>query len=310
MATKGSVLDYSGWRPTDNDYLQMRALGIEGLVRYPNLGPGTDWKACNKSEYDRILSFGFTIAFTPELKNDTWLGGRKAGLEIGKKARDWVHSLGFPDSRPQHFAVDTNVAPAQLGVALDFLGGCRDGGGPASCYGETSIVDAAFDQGITVNGWRAAATSWDIEPSKHASIFQLVQKSYPLSGAYDENLVLRPDWGQHPAPTGDPMPQAPYSLCKDENGVVWQIDAGQTNKIRMPDQAVIDWVRFLLLTAGFTAEQATVGDVGSNAMLRRWLANIPDGNYKPVSPPPPPAVVDNAAIAKVVLDAMSGRLSS
>jgi hypothetical protein len=172
------------------------------------------------------------------------------------------------------------------------------------------IVDAAFNQGITVNGWRAAATSWDIEPSKHASLFQLVQKSYPFSGAYDENLVLRPNWGQHPAPTGEPMPTAPYSLCKDENGVVWQIDAGQTSKIRLPDQEVIDWVRFLLLTSGFTADQAKVGDVGANPTLRRWLANIPDGNKVVTVPPPPPAVVDYGAVAKATLDAMSGRLSS
>lgn len=295
----GTVLDWSGWRPTDAVLAQMRSLGIVGCVRYPYLGPGTEWKTCYPDEYKRIRDAGLQIAFTPELSKSTWRGGRNAGIDIGRKARYWVQGLGFPDDRPLHFAVDENVLPSELNLALDFLGGCGEGGGQGaqSCYGETSVIDAAFERGITRNGWRAAATSWDTNPSKHASMRQTTQQSYPFAGAYDENIIISPDWGQHPAPDGGAMALAPYSLWKNADGKVWRVDAGAQSKVLVPDQPQIDWNLAVLRINGYPENQLQVGVVGTNATLKTWLDAIPDGNYYPA---PPPAGVDVGAIVNAV----------
>jgi hypothetical protein len=296
----GTVLDYSGWRPTWQQYTQMRADGIVGVVRYVYLGPGTEWKAMNKPEYDTTLSFGFQISFTPELSNDTWLGGKPKGIEIGKKARDWVRGLGFPDSQPLHYAVDTDVVPLKLSVALSYLEGCAlgDEGPKCSAYGETSVIDGAFERGITQNGWRAAATSWDTNPSKHASMRQTTQRSYPYAGSYDENITTGSDWGQHPY-TGANMP-LPFSLWND--GVVWRVDAGGQSKVRVPDLQQIAF-NFDQLKNLYGATQAECQVRDAIGEAKRWLDAIPESGRVAVTLPPlppypvPPTAAENGAAA-------------
>lgn len=309
----GTVLDHSGWRPTDADYAKARDLGVTGFVRYPYIDSSTLWKACTQPEYDKILSFGFQIAFTPELAAGTWRGGHGAGLDVGRKARNYVRGLGFPDDRPMHYAVDTNVAPGELSVALDYLQGCADGdeGPTCSSYGETMVIDGAYERGITQNAWRTAATSWDPSPSKHASMQQTTQHSYPQfppdaqgRWPYDENIILKSDWGQHPKPLGDDM-ALPFQLWNDA-GTVWRVDAAWQSKIRVPDLAAIGWCFDLLKEAGAVAPDPRIRDV-TTAAQRAMLQAVPDAAHLILVPPTltaANAARDAALAAKAAVEAL------
>jgi hypothetical protein len=307
----GTVLDYSGWRPTDADYRQAHAWGIVGFVRYPDLGAGTAWKACTKSEYDRILNFGFQIAFTPELNATTWRGGKPVGREIGAKARNWVHGLGFPDSRCLHFAIDSNVAPGELNLALDFLHGCNEGGGVGiqSCYGETSVIDAGVSQGVICNGWRSAATSWDPTPSVHASMLQTTQHSYAFAGAYDENIILKPDWGQHPAPTGDDDMALPFTLWQTGDGKCWRVDAGGQSRVLVPDGLNHVAFNFNLMKEGGELNPR-IRPVDTPE-AQAYIASIPVSGAVILPPLPPyPTVPSASDIARAVVVEHGTRLTN
>lgn len=305
-----TVADYSGWRP---DPRTLREAGFVGVVRYPYLGAGTEWKTIQRPEYQALLDAGLSVALTPELAKNTWRGGYAAGVTVGKMAGDWAHYLGHPDDRPLHFAVDEDVRPGELMLAMDYLHGCNDGRavGIQSSYGESMVIDWAIANGVCCNGWRAAARAWDPGASKLGSIEQQITKSYPQfpPTAYDENIILKTDWGQHPAPQGEEVALTPYSLWRDVDGKVWRVDAGAQSKVYVPDQAQIDWNFAVLRFSGYPENQLQLGVVGSNATLKTWLDGVPDAaTFARVAPPAPP--VDSAAIAKAVLDSMATRLIS
>lgn len=320
----GTVLGWSGWRPTDAQLRQMLALGIVGCHRYEtDDDPGNQWKVCSKAEYDNLLSLGFHVLSDFEVHGTSWRGGYPLGVKHGEMGRRKWRAKGLPDERPISFAIDSAVPVAERETALEYLRGCRDGGGvgPVMGYGGSPVIDEAVKRGYTKNSHRTAAESWsDFQPSTTATLKQVVQASYAQwfppdaqgRHPYDENIIVdpinKPDWGQHPKPQGDDMPNnAPYALMKDETGKIWQVDASQQSKVLVPDTDVLGWVQALIIWGGYPAGQEKVGEVGTNATLRRWLANIPVSPGPP--PPPPPAVVDNAAIAKAVLDGMSARLT-
>jgi hypothetical protein len=199
-----------------------------------------------------------------------------------------------------HFAVDTNVAPGEVSLAVAYLRGCSDGGGqgPQSGYGETSVIDAAYNLGVTRNAWRAAALSWDSAASKRATMQQTTQRSYPYPGAYDENIILAPDWGQHPY-TGDEM-ATPFTLWQDVStspATVWRVDAAGQSKVRVPDLQQIAW-NFDRLKEYGDPNPAVRDAVGEG---KRWLDAIPAAGavvLPPLPPyPVPPTAAENGAAA-------------
>jgi len=309
-----TVLDWSYWRPSQPQLILMRQLGIVGVQRYETSDSGNQGKVCSKAEYENLLGLGFQVLAGFEVNNTSWRSGYSGGLNHGGQARSKWRLKGHPDSRPIAFAVDSNVAAtaADVNLACDYLRGCVDGGGvgPQMVYGESSIITAAYERGIVINGWRAAAKSWDPVRSPYASLEQQVTKSYPQfppdangNWPYDENLIIKPDWGQHPAPhTGDDM-AIPFTLYKDSSNPqkIWRVDAGGQSKIQVPDlQAVAFCFDQLQQVFGATAADCQVRDA-TTGEAKRWLDAIPVSK-EVVIPPCPPAAVDNAAIAKAVWD--------
>jgi len=270
-----NVLDYSGFRPSAPALVQA---GVVGVCRYLYLGTGTTWKALTKPEDVALRTAGIAVAGNAELARDTWLKGYPEGLRIGEIARQQMRGLGRPDERPIIFSVDTGVAPSQRNLAMDFMRGCNDGGGcgPQALYHGTNLINMAHDLGLIRFGWRAMSSSWSTVPSNHVAIHQQVTQSYPQWNtdprSYDENIIIQPDWGQFPAPGGADMAVAPYSLWTDQTGALWRIDAGQQSKVWIPDVPQRDWNQAVLRIGGFAD---TIGSVGSNATLIKWLADIP-----------------------------------
>jgi len=199
------VLDYSGWRPTDAQHLQMRQAGIVGVSRYLSL-PDQDWKVIHRAEYDRILAAGLSIVLNWEYQKGSALGGFILGVQHGAEARRQARALGHPDERPIIQSLDVGYTMAQAPGALEYMRGFNDGGGcgPQGIYGARHIIDECLARGLVRVGWQTAATSWGPVPgvSPNAHIVQRAEKSYPqfAPGLYDQNDIVRPDWGQHPAP--------------------------------------------------------------------------------------------------------------
>jgi hypothetical protein len=144
----------------------------------------------------------------------SWQGGYALGRSHGGYARVLARQLGHPDERPIIQSIDTAVNPADLATALEYQRGFNDGGGcgPQGIYGTKYVIDGCFGRGLVRVGWQAAARGWygNGPQCANAAILQVTSKSYPQfpPSAYDENVPLMADWGQHPSPTPPPPPKA------------------------------------------------------------------------------------------------------
>lgn len=165
-----------------------------------------------QAEYARLRQAGMPVTLNWEESAGSWRGGYPLGLAHGKAARAQARALGHPDERPIIQSIDTAVTPAELATAVDYQRGFNDGGGlgPQGVYGTAYVIDNLFALGLVRVGWQAAARGWfgNGPQSANAAILQLTSKSYPQfpPAAYDENLPLKDDWGQQPAPH-------PQALC-------------------------------------------------------------------------------------------------
>jgi len=294
----GTVLGWSGWRPTDAQLRQMLALGIVGCHRYEtDDAPGNQWKVCSKAEYDHLLSLGFHVLSDFEVNNTSWRGGYARGLAHGEMARRKWRAKGLPDERPISFAIDSNVLPttADQELALEYLRGCRDGGGvgPVMGYGESSVIDEAVRRGYTKNSHRAAAESWsDNKPSTSASLRQVVQASYAQwfppdaqgRHPYDENIIVKPDWGQHPAPTGAPVAsidEVNLRLIQIQQEVVGDVGSCKLEKNQVTEALAV-------------AKQALAAAQANQTTLNQILSIVQGLSI------PAPAPVDVAALVRAI----------
>jgi hypothetical protein len=282
---KGTVLDYSYWRPTDAQYQQLKDQGVEGFMRYLSY-PDADGKVLHGPEREKIFSFGFSLTLNFEYHNTSWLGGGSTGFAHGQYARKIAREEhGWPDERPIVFSVDTDVRPDQYPIALDYLKAAADGGGvgPQSAYGESGVIDAAVRQGICrFSWWAMAASAWDPSISATASLAQTKQQSYAGMGAYDENIVIRPDWGQYrrgaPVATIDEVNLRVYQL---QNELVGAAGSAQTQKNQVAEALAV-------------AKQALAIAQANQTALSQLLSLVQGLSI----PPPPP--VDANAIAVAV----------
>ena len=183
----------------------MKAAGVVGVSRYLSY-PDQSWKVIQRPEYDRTLAAGLSIVLNWEYQKGSALSGYVTGFQHGTEARRQARVLGHPDERPIIQSLDTGYTLAQTLGALEYMRGFNEGGGcgPQGIYGARHIIDECWTRGLIRVGWQTAATSWGPVPgiSSNAAMIQRTSKSYPQFGPllYDENDIVKPDWGQHPAP--------------------------------------------------------------------------------------------------------------
>jgi hypothetical protein len=276
----------------------MLELGIVGCHRYEtDDAPGNQWKVCSKGEYENLLSLGFHVLADFEVNSTSWRGGYAQGLKHGEMGRRKWRAKGLPDERPVSFAVDSNVAPTQADqeLALEYLRGCRDGSGvgPQMAYGESSVIDEAVRRGYTKNSHRAAAESWsDFKPSATASLRQVVQASYAQwfppdaqgRHPYDENIIEKDDWGQHPAPTGGPVAsidEVNLRLIQIQQEVVGDVGSCKREKDQVAEALTV-------------AKQALAAAQANQATLNQVLSIVQGLSI------PAPAPVDVAALVRAI----------
>jgi hypothetical protein len=203
------VLDYSGWRPTANDFTSMRANGIVGVSRY--LAPATSehaWKRIVKPEFDFIVANGLSVVLNWEEHEGSWRGGYPAGVTAGQQARAQARALGVGDDRVIIQSIDQAVYIPELATAIGFQQGFNDGGecGPQGCYGTQLLIDELYARHLIGVGWQAAARGWygNQPQSTNVAMIQFAQKNFPFPPTvYDQNVCVKLDWGQTPRPSND-----------------------------------------------------------------------------------------------------------
>lgn len=205
------VLDaaYPAWSPAS-----LKASSIVGVCRYLSWLPNS--KVIKQSEYQAYIAAGIPVLLNWESTGRSWRNGYAAGVKEGAEARRQARALGHPDSRPVIQSIDEDCQPGNLQAALAYQRGFNDGGGvgPQGCYSTAFVLDAMHAQGLISIGWQTNARGWygNGPDSPHAGLLQRTAKDHPWlpANSYDQNDVVKADWGQHPAPHAPaPVPHHP-----------------------------------------------------------------------------------------------------
>jgi len=208
-----NVIDYSFSRPPIATFTTN---GIVGVIRYVAHDPA---KRISKLEFDALRAAGLSVALVWEDAATSWQNGWQRGSSDGAEARRQAREIGFPDNRPIYAAYDSNVGPAQLILAAQYMEGFNTGSntGPQGAYGTKLLLDDLFACGLIRVGWQTNARGWigNGPDCVRASLFQRYGQTIPgVPGAYDVNDINQPDWGQTPAPYVKPTTPALPGVTK------------------------------------------------------------------------------------------------
>lgn len=113
---------------------------------------------------------------------------------------------------------------------------------------------------------------------------QTTQHSYPFTGAYDENIIVKPDWGQHPAPTGAPVAsidEVNLRLIQIQQEVVGDVGSCKKEKDQVTEALSV-------------AKQALAAAKANQTTLDQILAIVQGLSI------PAPAPVDVAALVRAI----------
>jgi hypothetical protein len=192
------VLDYSsGWPAPD----AIKAGRYVGVVRY--VGTPGRGKNLTNTEASLMRGAGIPIALVYEQGAGWMRGGAPAGAAAARAALADAKVCGV-GVRCVYFAADFDVtSAAQMSEVERCLDGAAGvlGRSRVGVYGEADVIDACVGGGHAAYGWQTRAWSSG-RLSGHAHLLQLVGYVYPDGVQADRSIVLKPDWGQWPAPGG------------------------------------------------------------------------------------------------------------
>lgn len=197
------VIDVSWSKPSP---AAVKAAGYAGVIGYLSHDASKTMSGLYRDEcfaHDLLIGLVFEDAATRAL------GGHVAGMADGQWANAEADALHWPADRPIYYAVDFDVAAGQVNAVLEYLTGAHDArpSRPAGLYGGRLIIDAPQN---TAYRWQTEAWS-GAYVSPHACLYQRVRPTAVIAGvstsSYDEDVVLRADWGGwHPAAPAPPPP--------------------------------------------------------------------------------------------------------
>lgn len=192
------VLDYSAsWPPP----AAVRAGGYVGVVRY--IGTPGRGKNLTAAEARAMLSAGIPVGLVYEEGAGWMRGGSAAGVQAARRALADAKDCGV-GVRCVYFAADFDVIAAGEMAAIEQ---CLDGAAGVlgrarvGVYGEADVIDACLSAGHATWGWQTRAWSRG-RVSTRAHLLQQIGAVHPGGVECDRSTVLRPDWGQWPAPDG------------------------------------------------------------------------------------------------------------
>ena len=194
-----TVVDFSFARYT---VAQLKEAGITAVIRYLT-GAG---KAISAIELAADLMGGEQVVLVFENTATDASGGFNVGVAYANQANAALIALGLPISTPVYFAADTDYPNAS--AALPYYQGIASvRPGPTNgCYGEATLIDLCFSDGLIGFGWESESSSFPgnatLDPN--VALWQRVNGA-PLSGT-DLDLVERADFGQLPRPKQQEVP--------------------------------------------------------------------------------------------------------
>jgi hypothetical protein len=196
MALMAEILDYSAGRPAPAAVVAGRYAGV---VRYA--GTRGRGKNLTRAEAQGMLAAGVPVGLVHEAGAGWMLAGAAAGGAAARAVLADAAECGV-GVRCVYFAADFDVTDAAQMAAVER---CLDGAarvlgrGRVGVYGEADVIDACLGAGHATWGWQTKAWSHG-RVSSRAHLLQQIGAVTVGGIECDRNTVLRPDWGQWPAP--------------------------------------------------------------------------------------------------------------
>lgn len=270
----GKIVDSSF---VHEDPTVVAAHGYESMARYLSVdNASTHAKIITPAEAQAIhaAGLGLVLAYEYGATSDSW---------NGDVARAEADAISWPADRPIYWTEDRYVAPAwypTVGARLDMHG--NRSGRPRGLYGPAQLVQAMLDQGHAQFGWIAGALSWShaatiddaIAAAPGAHLAQLVGS--PLAGT-DENLILKPDYGQSPN-QGAPMfsPDQEKLILDAATRVLEMTDPNPAGTGQLVNiEAALDRIQKALGAAGLHPDGAALSpDALADAVVARLAGQL------------------------------------
>lgn len=229
----GEVIDFS---VAQLGSAQIKSQGAVGVVRYLSVA-GTrplfnEQKRIKPPEYNEHLAWGLSIALVMQVDKVDYLQGYAWGHQLGQASLQQSRALGHPDACGVYLAVqDAGIPRNNYGLAVDHMRGYTDGRGlgPQPAYCGTDLGNYLVGAGVASWLWQPVSESWSTSASPHVRLKQLRSQTYSLPGAYDEDKVLHPDWGQNPRPNILPPPNP--GTVTEEEAMLWVRWIGETQDV-------------------------------------------------------------------------------
>lgn len=206
------LYDYSFQHP---DPAALRRVGAAGAMRYlTRSGPP---KRITANEVTQLHAASLSIGLVYEDAAARATEGHAAGGQDAATAAKQALDLGYPQTCPIFYAVDTDVPPEQVFAYFRGISDWRPWH-PVGVYGSRAVVDGVLAAGLAVYAWQTVAWSYG-RVSPRAHLLQRVQATHPVPGC-DENVVLHafPLWAPTPAqPRPQPAAPAPQPAATQED---------------------------------------------------------------------------------------------
>lgn len=229
------VLDYSAGYP---GAANIAARGYAGGMRYLPKEGTSEVKPLTANEVLDYRAHDLELGLIYQHVSRTRvLDGRTAGRHDAAWALNRANECGIVP-RAIYFAVDFDtIGPQQWAAVREYMLGAAEiiGLARVGCYGEYDLLDYLFARASITWGWQTYAWSaghnQDSQPRHpRAHLFQRRQTTTVGGIACDVNDVLKPDYGQTPAPE-DTMP-----LTKDDiDAIAARIFDAQLTPPGLPD---------------------------------------------------------------------------
>jgi hypothetical protein len=199
------ILDYSAGYP---GAINIRRLGFRGGNRYLRKEGTSSVRPLTRAEVLDYQSQGLELALVYQhVSKSRVLEGHDAGRHDAAWALAQARECGV-EPRAIYFAVDFDtISPGQWAAVREYMLGAGEivGLHRVGTYGEYDLLDYLFARGSITWGWQTYAWSTghnkDNQPRHpRAHLFQRAVTARVGEIDCDVNDVLKPDYGQHPAP--------------------------------------------------------------------------------------------------------------
>lgn len=210
--------------------------GVRGFMKYCVYDSTPRSKYWTRAEIDTVLDAGGFVMANWEIQADRALQGYAVGKSDGKRSRDWLRSIGYPEAVSAPVSVDMNTLASNFATVHDFCRGHWETDGdqcPSFGYLDTDGGRALAD--ICDGIWIPGAFGWSPELAVLNGTLRIAGKSqaernqamaemaaknpqaiaiqFPSTAEYgirvDQNVVLRPFavWcADRPVPVVPPTP--------------------------------------------------------------------------------------------------------